>query len=120
VDRRTRNLFAVVLGALIVLTAGAAVLLGGTSVRDPDGPPGAASMVGVIVGVDAASLTDVRGFTLRTADGATVAFEIGTLENGAEFPPGHLVEHQATAQPIRVWYLTENGAKVAVRLEDAS
>ena len=45
---------------------------------------------------------------------------LGDLENGTEFPPGHLVEHQATAQPVRVWYRTENGARVAVRLEDAT
>jgi hypothetical protein len=90
VDRRTRNLFALALGIVVVLTAGAAFLLGGTKLRDPDGPPGALQMVGVIVGVDAASLTDVRGFTLRTSDGASVEFEIGDLENGAEFPPGHL------------------------------
>ena len=54
------------------------------------------------------------------AIGASVEFEIGDLENGAEFPPGHLVEHQATAQPVRVWYRTEGDAKVAVRLEDAT
>jgi hypothetical protein len=120
VDRRTRNLFALALGLVVVLTAGAAFLLGGTSLRDPDGPPGAHQMVGVIVRVDAVSLTDVRGFTLRTTDGATVEFEIGDLENGAAFPPGHLVEHQATAQPVRVWYRTEGDAKVVVRLEDAT
>jgi len=120
VDRRTRNIFALALAIVVALTAGAAFLLGGTSIRDPDGPPGAQQMVGVIVGVDAVSLTDVRGFTLRTSDGATVEFEIGDLENGAEFPPGHLVEHQATAQPVRVWYRTEGDAKVAVRLEDAT
>jgi hypothetical protein len=120
VDRRTRNFFALALGAIVLLTAGAAFLLGGTSGRDPDGPAGAQSMVGVVVGVDAAGLTDVRGFTLRTNDGTTVVFKIGNLENGAEFPPGHLVEHQATAQPVRVWFRTEGGARVAVRIEDAA
>src|SRR5438874_2564787 len=100
-DRRTRTLFALALGVIVVLTAGAALLLGGTSNPDPEGPAGAQSVVGVIVGVDAVTLTNVRRFTLRTSDGATTAFDIGVLENGAEFPPGHLVEHQATAQPIR-------------------
>ena len=76
-------------------------------------------MVGVIVGVQATSLTDVQGFTLRTTDGDSVQFAIGDLENGSQFPPGHLVEHQSTAQPIRVWYRTEDGVKVAIRLEDA-
>ena len=119
-DRRTRSLFALALGAVLVLTAGAAILLGETRTPDPGTPPGAQSMVGVIVGVDAASLTDVRGFTLRTSDGASTVFDLGVLENGAEFPPGHLVEHQATAQPVRVWYRNDGARKVAVRLEDAN
>ncbi len=118
-DRRTRSLFALALGAIVVLTAGAAILLGGTGNPDPEGPAGAQSVVGVIVGVDAASLTDVRGFTLRTSDGRSTRFDIGVLENGTEFPPGHLVEHQSTAQPVRVWYRTEGERKVAIRLEDA-
>jgi hypothetical protein len=119
VDRRTRDLFLIVLVALAGLTAGAAILLGGTSLRDPDAPPDAVAVDGVIVGVEAQALDRVTGFTLRTADGASVVFVIGDLENGAEFPPGHLVEHQATAQPVRVWYRTEGDEKVAVRLEDA-
>jgi hypothetical protein len=41
------------------------------------------------------------------------------LENGAQFAPGHLVEHQASGQPVRVWYQTDGGANVAIRLEDA-
>ncbi len=119
-DRRTRDLFLLVLAGIIALAGAAAMLLGGTSVRDPAGPPGAQSMVGVIVGVDSEGLDRVRGFTLRTDAGESVAFVIGDLENGAEFPPGHLVEHQSTAQPIRVWYRTEDAAKVAVRLEDVT
>ena len=119
-DRRTRVLFLVVLAALIALTGTAAILLGGTSVREPNGPPGAQSMVGVVVGVDSAGLAHVRGFTLRTDAGESVAFVIGDLQNGAEFPPGHLVEHQATAQRVRVWYRPEGATKVAVRLEDVT
>ena len=119
-DRRTRDLFVLVLAGLIALTGAAAMLLGGTSMREPDGPPGAQSMAGVVVGVDSAGLAHVRGFTLRTDAGESVAFVIGDLQNGAEFPPGHLVEHQATAQRIRVWYRTEGATKVAVRLEDGT
>ena len=61
----------------------------------------------------------MRGFTLLTPDGRELEFTIGTLENGAQFPPGHLAEHQALASPIRVWYRTEDGALVAFRLEDS-
>lgn len=118
-DRRTRNLFLLVLVTVVGLTGAAAILLGGTSLRDPDAPAGATAVDGVIVGVQAEGLDRVMGFTLRTPGGGSLAFVIGDLENGAEFPPGHLVEHQATAVPVRVWYRTEGGEKVAVRLEDA-
>jgi hypothetical protein len=119
VDRRTRNLFAVVLIALIAATGGAAILLSGTGTGVAGGSANAPSAVGVIVGVQSEGLDKVRGFSLRTAEGTTIGFSIGNLENGAAFPPGHLVEHQATAQPIRVWYRTEGDTKVAIRLEDA-
>jgi hypothetical protein len=120
VDRRTRNLFALALIVVVVLTGAAAFVLGGSAVPDPDAPPNAVSVVGVVVGVEAQGLSDVQAFTLRTSDGATLEITIGNLENGAEFPPGHLVEHQATAQQVRVWYRTEDGLKVAIRLEDAT
>lgn len=119
-ERRTRNLFALVMVVAIAVTGGAAILLGGDGVADPGGSASAPSIVGVIVGVQSEGLDKVRGFTLRTADGASLHFTIGTLENGAAFPPGHLVEHQATAERIRVWYRTEGAVNVAIRLEDGS
>jgi hypothetical protein len=120
VDPRTRNLFVIAIVAIVALTGAAVVLLDGTARPDPSPPPDAQQVVGVIVGVQATSLTDVQGFTLRTTDGDSVQFAIGSLENGSQFPPGHLVEHQSTAQPIRVWFRTEGGVKVAIRLEDAT
>jgi len=108
VDPRSRILFALAFIAVVVLAGAAALLLGDSVAPDPDAPPNAASVVGVIVGVEAQGLTDVRGFTLRD------------LENGTEFPPGHLVEHQATAEQVRVWYRDEGDRKVAIRLEDAT
>jgi hypothetical protein len=101
---------------LLAASAGAALLLNGSAtLRSATAP----SVDGVIVRVDSEGLDRVRGFTLRTGTGATEAFTIGTLENPTAFPPGHLVEHQATAQPVRVWYLIEGSTKVAIRLEDA-
>ena len=116
-DRRTRNLFVFALALLIVVSGGVAILLGTatTSNRSATAP----SIVGVIVGVRSEGLDKVRGFDLRTADGSIDPFTIGILENGAVFPPGHLVEHQATAQPVRVWYQTDGATRVAIRLEDA-
>lgn len=83
------------------------------------GQPARQTETGVVIAVDAASLTDVRGFTIRTPDGRTVTFRLGQLENRAQFPPGHLGEHVATAVPVVVTYQTENGERVAVHLADA-
>jgi hypothetical protein len=119
VDRRTRTLFVVALAAIVLLSGGAALLLGEAG-RPGAGPSGdGQSMVGVVVSVDARSLGDVRGFQLRRADGVVVDFRLGQLENAASFPPGHLAEHQATAAPVRVYYRTEGDQLFAIRLEDA-
>lgn len=118
VDRRTRTLFIVALVTLIVVTAGAVLLFGASRGGQGDAS-GAETVVGVIVGVESEGLDRVTGFTLRTTDQGTLSFRIGVLENGAQFPPGHLVEHQASASPVRVWYRTEDGSRVVVRLEDA-
>ncbi len=119
-DARTRTLFAAVLVAVIVLGIGALVLLGSGGSAGTTEPSGAQSVVGLIVGVDSAGLDKVSGFTLRTDAGESLTFDLGALENGAQFAPGHLVEHQATGQPVRVWYRTEGGVRLAIRLEDAT
>lgn len=75
---------------------------------------------GVVVAVDAASLTDVRGFTLRTSVGASFDFRLAALENATSFSPSHLKEHQATSEPIRVWFRIDSGDRVAYRIEDAA
>lgn len=118
-DRGTRKLFTLALVAIIGLTGAAAFLLGGSALIDPSAPANAIAIDGVIVGVRSEGLDRVSSFTLRTIDQGTLTFSLGELENGVEFPPGHLVEHQATAQPVRVWYRTEGADKVAIRLEDA-
>jgi hypothetical protein len=74
---------------------------------------------GLVTAVDSTGLTNVQGFTIRTDDGRTVAFKIGVLENGIQFPPGHLLEHRATGVKVVVTYRQENGEMVAVRIEDA-
>lgn len=115
-DRRTRNLFALALILIIAITGGAALVLGRPG---PDGPPGTESVEGVVTEVQAASLNDVCCFKLRTADGRVLEFELIQLQNGVDFPPGHLTEHQATAQRIRVWYKGGIDSLLAIRLEDA-
>ena len=119
-DGRTRNLFALVLVMVVAVTGGAALILGGGTVREPGSPPGATVVDGVIVGVQAESLGNVRSFTLRTSSGDVLEFGLASLENGDEFPPGHLAEHQVTAEVVRVWYRDDGGTLLAIRAEDAA
>lgn len=118
-DRGTRRVFVLALVAVVVL-AGAAAVLSGRSAPDPNGPAGASEVVGVIVAVESQGLGDVRGFTLRQDGGAQLDFDLRALENGAQFPPGHLAEHQATAERVRVWYRVDGNDRLAIRLEDAA
>ena len=118
-DRRTRTLFAALFGAVVIATALAAILLGGSASPSTTAPPGTAEMTGVVVAVDSAGLGNVRAFTLRRPGGEQVEFDLRALENGAQFPPGHLAEHQATAAPVRVWYRMDGADRLAIRLEDA-
>jgi hypothetical protein len=75
---------------------------------------------GLVIAVDAASLTDIRGFTLHTPDGRTIAFATDRVAfDQAGFPPQHLREHMAGADPVRVTYRVDGGRNVVIRLEDA-
>ena len=77
-------------------------------------------VVGVIVDIVSAGLDKVTAFTIRTDGGERLTFAIGVLENGAQFPPGHLSEHRATLEPVRVYFRVAGGTLVAYRIEDAS
>jgi hypothetical protein len=121
VDRRTRTLFALLFAAIVIATALAAILLSEPAQVDPDllPPPGTPEMTGVVVAVDSAGFADVRGFTLRQPGGQLVEFSLRELQNATEFAPAHLPEHQATAEPVRVWYRMDGEERLALRLEDA-
>ena len=112
--RPVRLLLGGLITAAIVLTA---LVVGGRD-RVPSSSP-ASPLEGIVVAVDAASLTDVRGFTLRISGGTTFQFKLGALENPTAFPPGHLAAHQATSSPVRVYFVEQDGARVVYRLEDA-
>lgn len=75
---------------------------------------------GVVVHVDSTGLNSVKGFTLRAIDGQTYDFVIGRLQNGSQFPPGHLVEHAANSEPILVTFEGLGPTIIAVRLDDAN
>jgi hypothetical protein len=109
--------------ALIAIVAIAIIawlgLAGGFSPRASEVPMPPSPIDGVVVSVDARSLTEVRSFKIRTADGTTFDLTMGTLENATEFTPSHLLEHQATSGPIRAYYRLVDNVPVVYRLEDA-
>jgi len=105
---------------------------GGAPAPNPYAPRGSATpgtsipgvpespVEGIVTVVDTEGLDKVTSFTIRTAEGSSWAFEIRTLENGSEFPPVHLVEHKASATPVRVEFHLDGTILVADRIEDAS
>ncbi len=108
--------------ALAALSAGC----GGTTPTPPAASSAPASAMlllspvdGYLTRIDADGLAKVKGFTLLLEGGTEVRFAIGVLENGAQFPPGHLAEHMSTSTPVRVYYEDEAGVHVAYRIEDA-
>ncbi len=130
-----RRFFALVLAALVVgsvvaACAGAAETPPPAAFTPPpassDEPTSAAAseipaspVAGLVVKVETAGLDQVKGFTLQADTGQELTFVIGKLDNGDEFPPGHLTEHQAAADPILVFFREENGQLVVYHLEDA-
>jgi hypothetical protein len=103
----------------LLLAAAAAVVLVVVVAAMALGGPGRRVETGVVVAVQATSLSDVRGFSIRTSDGRTVDFRMGRQENASQFAPSHLAEHKVTLQPVQVTYVDQDGAHVAVRLDDA-
>jgi hypothetical protein len=107
--RRVAALLAAVV-AVVVVTLVAVTIIGG---------PGRRVETGIVVSVNATSLTSVQGFSIRTSDGRTIDFRLGALENAAAFPPGHLAEHKVSLVPVQVTYVDRDGSHVAVALVDA-
>jgi hypothetical protein len=106
-------------GLLLAVAVAAAIAIAVlVTQRGRDEPP-ASPVVGVVISVDARSLTDVRSFVLRLRDGRQLTFTLDRLENGVDFPPGHLRVHAADGSPVRVTFVQEGEALAATRLEDA-
>lgn len=97
---------------VILLTVGLAATVAWSATRTE-------TACGVVTAIDGQAVTTVAGFTLRTADGRTIAFAVdpGRVEAGS-FPPGHLREHLALASPVCVTYRPGEQPAVALRLDD--
>jgi hypothetical protein len=104
---------------LILGVVAAAVVILVVALSGVVGGPGRQVETGIVVAVEATSISSVQGFSIRTADGRTVDFRIVALENAATFPPGHLSEHKVSLVPILVTYVVRDGSREAVRIEDA-
>ena len=83
-------------------------------------PLPASPVEGVVTHVESTALNAVSSFDLRLADGTVLRFAVGPLDNGDAFPPGHLTEHQAFAEKVRVFFRADGRALIATRLEDAA
>ena len=74
---------------------------------------------GVVIDVEAAGLTDVRAFTIRTDAGDEIDFALD-LEDETLFPPAHLAVHLADGYPVVVHSRVTDGVLVAFRIEDGT
>ena len=75
---------------------------------------------GVVVAVRSGAGLEVEAFSILTSDGTTLDFRVGGLDlHSGGFPASHLREHQATSEPVRVFFRREGSILVATRLEDA-
>jgi hypothetical protein len=122
---RSRASPGVALGALLVVVIVVLVVAGCGNPASTTPPPSASlpplvsPVTGVLTHIEAEALSKVTAFTLRTADGRETRFQVGILDNGDQFPPGHLAEHMANASPVKVWFRDDgSGNLVVYRLED--
>jgi hypothetical protein len=127
VTLRATGALAVVLAGLVVGACSPAptqspgpLATGASSTPAGSGPTDASSpVVGVPIDIEAEGFTKVTAFTIRTDAGEQLRFRMGTLENGAEFPPNHLAEHLAGSTKVRAFFRPEGADRVVYRLEDA-
>ncbi len=81
---------------------------------------GERSIEGIIISVDAASLTQVETFTVRDNDNNIIVFRIApdaTQDPQEGFFPSHLREHAVAVGQVKVFYRVEDGEYFALKLE---
>ncbi|MCH8948844.1 MAG: hypothetical protein IIB87_00520 [Chloroflexi bacterium] len=84
------------------------------------GGGGERSVEGIIINVDAASLTQVETFTVRDNDNNIIVFRIApdaTQDPEEGFFPSHLREHAVAVGQVKVFYRVEDGEFLALKLE---
>ena len=81
---------------------------------------GSAQATGLVTDIVTSGPVEVASFIVRTEDGETLEFTVGTLDvTGGGFPAEHLSEHRLAAEPVLVLYRDEGGKHVAYKLLDA-
>jgi hypothetical protein len=107
----TRALRLAVAGVIVVAAVGAPVAWWFTRTE---------VSCGVVIGIEQASITDVRTFSLRSPQGVTSTFEIVPARLApTAFVPGHLREHRALATAVCVTFRPAESPAVALDLQDA-
>jgi hypothetical protein len=92
------------------------MLLSGCSSDGGEENGAPSEITGVVIDIDASSLDDVEGFTLRS-EGRNYEILIDPdVEYG--FPLGHLAEHRSTADPVKVELEEREGELFARSIED--
>jgi hypothetical protein len=83
------------------------------------GSPPPLTATGVVISVDGPNVAEVDQFTLRTADGQLLVFEVDalSLSGGGKAAP-HLREHMLSGAPVTVEYRTQDGRTIALRYDD--
>jgi hypothetical protein len=109
------------LWGLAVVALVAIFLLGCSPEGGATAPPATPlSATGLVVAADGPNVSSVTTFTLRTNDGQTIDFVVGTLDlSDGGLPAPHLREHMAGSTPTTVSYVVRDGQNVAVKFSDA-
>lgn len=98
----------------------AAIAIGAVALVACAGGGGERGATGVIIDVEASSLTAIDSFTLREDGGRTLVFRVApdAAQDPVEgFFPGHLRTHALAAERVTVFYREESGELLALRLE---
>ena len=79
-------------------------------------------VTGVLVGVEATSITRTDAFTLRSDDGAERRFVVSAEADraGHAQSPGHLRQHMTYGDRMIVHYRETKDGLLAVQIDDAS